>query len=129
MADAIPPWIAHPIPGEPPTPTELRVLNAYCAELDIDAEVAQESFFTVVEATRWWNSGAPELYKGPTRAGDALADYRAAVEAGLDGDPEFRAILVRSDLQERLDRVMPTPHRPGWRAPRSKHAPAVGADA
>jgi hypothetical protein len=108
------------------SPAQSRVFDAYCAELGIDPKVARHSFMTFIEATRWWNSGAPELYEGPTRGSEALVHYRAAVAAGVDGGgPEFRAILVRADYQERLDRVMPDPARPGWRAPRSKYAPSA----
>lgn len=126
MADAIPAWLAHPVPGEPPSPTHHRVLNAYCAELGIDAALARHSWMTHMDAVRWWNSGAPELYRGPTAGSEALAQYRKAVVAGVDeGDPEYQAYLTRQDREERLARVMPDPARPGWRAARSKYAPAV----
>lgn len=126
VAEAVPPWLPHPIPGEPASPTHLRVLDAYCAELDIDPEAARHSWMTMMESVRWWNSGAPELYKGPTAAGEALVKYREAIAAGVDeADPEYWAMLTRDDRRERLARVMPDPARPGWQAPRSKHAPAV----
>lgn len=120
-----PPWLSQPFPNEPFSPMHLRVLDGYCAELGIDPARARQSWVTMVEAVRWWNASAPELYKGPTLAGEELAKYKEAVAHGLDGDPEWEAILVRNDRQERLNRMMPNPTRPYWRASRSKHAPAV----
>lgn len=134
LSEAVPAWLPHPVPGEPSSPTHLRVLDAYCAELGIDAESARHSWMTMMEAVRWWNSGAPELYKGPTAAGEALAKFDASMRAHEDGEgsaeyqamvSDYRAMLVRQDRDERLARVMPDPARPGWRALRSKHAPAV----
>jgi len=126
VTDSLPAWLPYPAPTEPPTPNQRRVLSAYCAELGIDETVAAFSFMTFVEATRWWNSGAPELDKAPTAGSEALASYQAAVAAGVDEvDPEYRVMMTRDDRRERLDRAMPNPTRPGWRAPRSKHAPTV----
>ncbi len=128
MTDAatLPPWLSQPLPNEPFSPTHRRILNAYCAELDIDAEHAQYSWMTMMEAVRWWNSGAPELYKGPTAASEALANLNTF--GGWEDDEgadEYRHELAQQDHRERLARVMPDPARPGWRAPRSKHAPAI----
>lgn len=127
VTDSLPAWIPHPTPAEPlsPTPAQRRVLGAYCAELGIDDATAAYSFMTYVEATRWWNSGAPELYKGPTAAGETLAHYRAVGDLGDVHDTEYMYTLEQQDRAERLARSMPSPDRPGWRAPRSKHAPTV----
>jgi hypothetical protein len=121
-----PAWISQPMPDAPPSPTHRHILDAYCAELEIDARVAQLSFMNFMEAVRWWNSGAPELYKGPTAASEALAKWRAFPGSCESEDGvRYEAMLRRQDREERLARVLPDAARPGWRAPRSQHAPAV----
>ena len=128
MTDAFPAWLSQPLPDQPPSLMHRRILDAYCAELDIDARVARFSFMNYMEAVRWWNSGAPQLYKGPTRAAEALAKWRAAmVDHESEDGVRYEAMLRRQDREERLARVMPDAARPGWRAKRSPYAPAVGA--
>lgn len=124
----LPPWLPHPTPGEPPSPTHRCILHAYRLELGADeAELPEERFTSFVEAVRWWNSGAPELGNEPSPAGEQLARLNAHVAAGGDAESGWATILEQQHRAARLARAMPRPDRPGWRAPRSKHAPEVEA--
>lgn len=123
--DRLPPWIAHPVPSEGMAPEHKRILAAYCAELVTDYELAQSSWMTIMESVRWWNSGAPELDTEPTPAGEQLAKALAFIDAGGEVPADYLAALSRQDHETRLGRAMPSPYRPGWRAPRSRHAPKV----